>query len=107
NGLYTVYVKGSDECEIVTLEYLHFSIPAFFTPNNDGFHDTFNLSGIENYSSSEVYIFDRFGKLIKSSKNQPFVWDGTFNNQKLPTADYWYVIILDNQEIKGHFTLKR
>jgi gliding motility-associated-like protein len=107
NGLYTIYVKGSDACDPSTISYFHFAIPTYFTPNNDGFQDTFNLKGIENYNTSEVYIFDRFGKLIKSSKNQPFVWDGTFNNQQLPTSDYWYKIIIESQEINGHFTLKR
>ncbi|WP_452227290.1 T9SS type B sorting domain-containing protein [Lacinutrix cladophorae] len=107
NGLNTVYVKDVRGCNPVIITHFHFAIPTFFTPNNDGYNDTFNLNGMENYNTSEVYVFDRFGKLIKSAKNSPFVWDGTFNNQELPNADYWYIVILDNQEMKGHFTLKR
>ena len=106
-GLYTVYIQSREGCGKVSVNYIHFVIPKFFTPNNDGQNDTFNLKGIEQYSDSEVYIFDRYGKLIKSSKNQPFSWDGTFNNEILTTSDYWYYIKIENQIFKGHFTLKR
>lgn len=106
-GLYTIYVQELNGCGIVTQDILHFVIPRFFTPNGDNKNETFNLKGIEYFSSSEVFIFDRYGKLLKASKNTAFVWDGTFNNQPLPTADYWYIIKIDGAEFKGHFTLKR
>ena len=106
-GFYTVYVKERNGCGITSTTHLHFVIPNFFTPNNDGIHDTFNLKGIENYNSSEVFIFNRFGKLLKASYNRPFSWDGTFNNQLLPNSDYWYIIKIDSFIFKGHFTLKR
>ena len=106
-GLYTIYVKAINCSAVITAEYLHFYVPQFFTPNNDTKHDTFDLKGIENYNSSEVYIYDRFGKLLVSTKNTPFSWDGTFKNNPLPTSDYWYVIIIDGQRLVGHFTLKR
>lgn len=106
-GLYTIYVQELNGCGIVTQDILHFVIPRFFTPNGDNINETFNLKGIEYFSTSEVFIFDRYGKLLKASKNTAFVWDGTFNNQPLPTADYWYIIKIDGKEFKGHFTLKR
>ena len=106
-GLYTIYVKQSDCINGVTIQHLHFYIPKFFTPNNDGAHDTFGLTGIEYYDSSQVSIFNRYGKLIKFSQNGPFSWDGTFNNVQLPSDDYWYVIIINNQKFNGHFSLKR
>ncbi|GGZ88801.1 T9SS type B sorting domain-containing protein [Algibacter mikhailovii] len=106
-GLYTIYVKHQDCSEVITTEYLHFYIPKYFTPNNDGENDYFDLSGIENYASSSVSIFDRYGKLLKSGGNGPFSWDGTFNGQRLSTSDYWYVIVIDNQKFTGHVTLKR
>ena len=105
-GLYTIYVKERNCNAIVSLKHLHFFIPKFFTPNSDGIHDTFSLSGIEHYRSSEVSIYDRYGKLLKFSRNSSFSWDGTFNNQDLPSDDYWYVIIIEGQKFTGHFTLK-
>ena len=106
-GLYTIYVKANNCNEEVTSAYLHFYIPQFFTPNDDNKNDTFDLKGIEYFNTSEVYIFNRYGKLLKSTRNAPFSWDGTFNNNPLPTSDYWYVIIIDGQRRVGHFTLKR
>ena len=106
-GLYTIYVRERSGCGVASIEYLHFWVPKFFTPNGDTENDTFNLKGIEFYNHSEVYIFDRYGRLLISSKNSPFAWDGTFKNQPLPMSDYWYVINIDGQELKGHFTLKR
>jgi gliding motility-associated-like protein len=71
--------------------------------------DRFHLKDIsdEYFETSEVYIFNRYGKLLKSSYNQSFSWDGTFNNMRLPTSDYWYIIKIEDQEFRGHFTLKR
>lgn len=106
-GLYTIYVKESVCESIVSLEHFHFDIPKFFTPNNDGVNDTFNLLGIQNYSSSQVAIFDRYGKLLVFSSNSPFEWDGRYRNRNLPSGDYWYRIIIDGQNITGNVTLKR
>lgn len=106
-GQYTVYVRARNGCGVDTAEYLHFVIPRFFTPNGDTFKDSFDLKGIEFYESNEVYIFDRYGKLLKSSKNLPFKWNGIFNGQLLPSSDYWYIIIIEGQRFAGHLTLKR
>ena len=106
-GLYTIYVKELNGCGVATLDYLHFVIPKYFTPNNDGENETFDLKGIQYFNTSQVSIFDRYGKLLISSKNAAFSWDGTFNNVPLPSSDYWYIIIIEGQKFTGHFTLKR
>jgi len=107
SGLYTIYVK-SNECDVVeTGEHLHFFIFKFITPNADGDNDFFSLNVSQYFTSTEVYIFDRYGKLLFSAINRNVNWDGTFNNTKLPTSDYWYRIVIDGKEFKGHFALKR
>jgi gliding motility-associated-like protein len=106
-GQYTIHIKHQECDQIITTKHIHFHIPKFFTPNNDSANDTFNLKGIEFYSSSQVLIFDRYGKLLKTAVNTAFSWDGTFNNKQLPSGDYWYIIIVENQKFTGHFTLKR
>ena len=106
-GKYTVYMKASNCDSVVTAEHLHFYIPKFFTPNGDTYNDTFDLKGIECFDSSEVFIFDRYGKLLISTRNRDIAWDGTFINEALPNSDYWYFIRIDGQEFRGHFTLKR
>ena len=77
------------------------------TPNDDGVNDFFSLNITQFFSSTEVYIFNRYGKLLYSAYNTDINWDGTFIGNELPTSDYWYRIVLDGQVIKGHFTLKR
>ncbi len=106
-GRYTIYVREKNGCGEVSMQYTHFVIPKFFTPNGDPYNNTFDLVGIENYSSSSVNIFDRYGKLLKNSRNSPFSWDGTFNNRDLPSGDYWYIIQIEDTTFKGHFSLKR
>ena len=106
-GRYTVYVRENSNCGIDTQTFIHFIVPKFFTPNNDTYHDTWRLKGIEFYASSEVQIFDRYGKLLFYRKNKPIAWDGMLRKQPLPTSDYWYVIIINGQRRTGHFTLKR
>nr|WP_260155957.1 T9SS type B sorting domain-containing protein [Mesoflavibacter zeaxanthinifaciens] len=106
-GRYTVYVRENSDCGIDTQTFIHFIVPKFFTPNNDTYHDTWRLKGIEFYASSEVQIFDRYGKLLFYRKNKPISWDGMFREQPLPTSDYWYVININGQRRVGHFTLKR
>jgi gliding motility-associated-like protein len=35
-------------------------------------------------------------------------WNGTFNGYPLPATDYWFRLMLnDNQIVNGHFSLKR
>jgi len=106
-GKYTIYVKQMECDEVVTIEFLHFFIPKYFTPNGDDFNDTFELKGIDCFSSWKVSIFDRYGKLLYSAENREVSWDGMYLNSPLPTSDYWYVITIDGQEFRGHFTLKR
>ncbi|MEQ8216665.1 MAG: T9SS type B sorting domain-containing protein [Arenibacter sp.] len=106
-GIYTIGVKNKD-CDFTSrLQHLHFYVPKFFTPNMDGINDTFNLFGIQNYSSSQVAIFDRYGKLLVFSSNSSFEWDGTYNNQIMPSGDYWYWIIVEGHKITGHVNMKR
>ncbi len=85
-----------------------FVIPKFFTPNNDGHNDLWQIGSITEYPNAAIYIFDRYGKLLARMSSQSNGWDGTFNDQPLPSSDYWFKVNLDNGNIiSGHFTLKR
>ncbi len=106
-GLYTVYVREKNGCGMTTQWYVHLVIPKFFTPNGDYRNDRFRPEGFEFLTNYEIQIFDRYGQLLDHSKNRPLDWDGTFNGQALPSADYWYLIKVGEIEVKGHFALKR
>ena len=110
-GLHEVYIKDSNGCGIVgpvTIPVL--GIPAYFTPNGDGFNDYWNVKGVSeefNYRSI-IYIFDRYGKLLKQIGTTGLGWDGTYNGQLMSSDDYWYSIQFeDGRSAKGHFALKR
>lgn len=109
-GIHTVYISDSDGCGIVNKEISVLGIPAFFTPNGDGYNDTWKVKGIGkgHYENTIVFIFDRYGKLLKQITSDDEGWNGTFNNQALSATDYWYVIHwADGRATKGHFSLKR
>ncbi len=81
-------------------------IPNYFTPNGDGNNDFWSIQDTNNEIEG-ISIFDRFGRLLKYSKANS-LWDGTFNNEQLPSTDYWFLIVLKNGEnLNGHFSLKR
>ena len=109
-GIYTVYVKDTYGCGITTKEISVLRIPNYFTPNDDGYNDFWSINGTNEQLNSEakIFIFDRYGKLIKQLSPQNQGWDGTFNKQPMPSDDYWYSIqFQDGRNRKGHFTLKR
>jgi trimeric autotransporter adhesin len=109
-GVHIVYVKDSNGCGTVQKEINVLEAPPFFTPNGDGIHDFWNLKGINSNYNTEgiIYIFNRFGKLIKQISPLDNGWDGTFNGIQLPADDYWFEVRLeDGKNAKGHFSLKR
>ena len=82
----------------------------FFTPNGDGIHDNWRILGIrEDFQpNSRVYIFDRYGKLLKELDPITEGWDGTYLGRPMPQTDYWFRVFLeDGREFKGHFSLVR
>jgi gliding motility-associated-like protein len=53
-----------------------------------------------------LYIFDRYGKLLNQLNPAGPGWDGTFNNQPLPSDDYWFTIKLEDEKQKRTFCFK-
>lgn len=108
-GEYTISVKDLNGClptptkTIYVLDY-----PSYFTPNGDGYHDTWVIKNIKTKPNTLISIFDRFGKLVKQFSSNSEGWNGTFNGQNLPANDYWFTLTLANGNIvRGHFALKR
>ncbi|WP_396159531.1 choice-of-anchor L domain-containing protein [Flavobacterium sp.] len=108
-GEYRIYVK-EENCGTVSDTFFALTYPKFFTPNGDSFNDVWQIKNLDKkgLENSKIYIFDRFGKLIKELNKINSSWDGTFDNQMLPSTDYWFIIEVSNgKKIKGHFSLKR
>lgn len=111
-GVRKITVKDANGCGSITFNVSVVDFPKFFTPNQDGFNDTWNIIEIVSIDpSAKIYIFDRFGKLIKQLDPAGTGWNGTFNGSLLPSNDYWFRVEYkennEEKEMKGHFTLKR
>jgi len=93
---------------VQTIDY-----PYYFTPNGDGIHDTWNIVGLQNQPGTRIYIFDRYGKLLKQISASGNGWDGTYNGYLMPSEDYWFTVdyiepsTSTPKQFKAHFTLKR
>jgi gliding motility-associated-like protein len=110
-GNHTVTVRDLNGCMDVSQDVFVFDIPKFFTPNNDSYYDTWHVVGANQLPGTIVYVYDRYGKLLKTLPHNSLGWDGTFNGENMPADDYWFhASIIQNGstlEIKGHFALKR
>lgn len=112
-GEHTIYVRDLLNCNEITQKKIVIGYPKFFTPNGDGYHDTWNIVGMTMKSRSKIYIFERYGKLLTQISPTGEGWDGTFNGVQLPSSDYWFVLDYEdpvtgkNNQLRAHFTLKR
>jgi gliding motility-associated-like protein len=116
-GLYWVKVF-TEYCEaydtLVITECVQLVIPNLFSPNGDGFNETFHPGGdlIPGY---ELYIFNRWGNLIFTTNDFYAGWDGTYNNQACAEGVYFYIIYFNSTNVaisqkemrKGTVTLVR
>jgi gliding motility-associated-like protein len=85
--------------------------PKFFTPNNDGYNDTWNIKCLKDDPTAVISIFDRYGKLLKEFKPSRSAWNGAFNGSMLTATDYWFVVKYTNAngveaKYRSHFSLR-
>ena len=107
-GKYFAYIRNTTNCEFISFPFTILDYPTFFTPNGDGINDEWKISDMDKFPKSVVYIFDRYGKLLKQMNASSVGWNGTLTGLPLPADDYWFRLILnDNQIVNGHFSLKR
>jgi gliding motility-associated-like protein len=112
SGDHTVTVKDKFGCGTKQATFRIVNYPKFFTPNGDGYNDTWNISEIAaDQPEAYIYIFDRYGKLLKQLSVIGEGWDGTLNGLTLPSSDYWFRVFYkengESKEFKSHFSLKR
>lgn len=113
-GTYAVTVIDENGCEVtatIFMEFIDIEIPNFFTPDGDGQNDLWIPRNIEQFPNFYMNIYDRYGRVVFRLQDNEAGWDGFYQENTLPTGDYWYVIKLngedDNREFVGHFTLYR
>lgn len=110
-GFYSIVIKDiKNNCGITTDMVSLIGFPQYFTPNNDGQNDLWQVYGVSKtfQPNTEIFIYDRYGKLLAQISASGQGWDGTFNGNLMPTNDYWFTVKLqDGRTYRNHFTLKR
>jgi gliding motility-associated-like protein len=111
-GDYQIHITEPNGCNTFDLEVTALFYPKFFTPNGDGYNDSWNISGDSFQDDSELYIFDRMGKLLKQIAPNGPGWNGTYNGHVMPSSDYWFLLKYISttgqaKEFKANFSLKR
>lgn len=117
---YTAYTYSPEGCQasdqVTVTVLLPIVIPNTFTPNGDGFNDTWQIIRIGLYPNNEVSVFDRWGQRVyhKKGYSPEGDWDGRYLGTPLPTATYYYIIELnantdtpDQELLKGSITIIR
>ncbi|MCK0160132.1 T9SS type B sorting domain-containing protein [Allomuricauda sp. F6463D] len=107
-GEYTVYVRDPLGCRTISEEVIAIGYQKFFSPNGDGINENWNIIGGELYSDAQLFLYDRYGKLLVQLSPQGSGWDGTILGRPMPSTDYWFKYVYDNgKTYTGHFSLRR
>jgi gliding motility-associated-like protein len=106
-GAQKVYIRGLDGCEFFTEEVFVKTYPTFFSPNNDGKNDFWRLKNFPDVKYT-IYIFNRFGVLLKQIESNTGFWDGTYKGKNAISSNYWFKLVLETGEVlNGNFSLLR
>ncbi|WP_299229197.1 T9SS type B sorting domain-containing protein [uncultured Psychroserpens sp.] len=109
-GYHLLTIIDLNGCAEVTKEIVVIDAPKFMTPNGDGRFDTWHITGVETLPGTIIYIFDRYGKLLKTLTSNSPGWNGFYNGHLMPASDYWYLAKVRKGdiafEVKGHFSLR-
>ncbi len=95
--VYTVTGTSREGCtetkEIkVSLTSCNLEIPNYFTPNQDGVHDIWNIKGLNCLSGFELKIINRWGSVVFQTQSPNTGWDGLYKDKPAPEGVYFYVL---------------
>ncbi|MEC4048522.1 T9SS type B sorting domain-containing protein [Flavobacterium sp. SUN046] len=116
SGNHLVSITDDTNCTVISKNIIVMGYPKFFTPNGDGNNDFWNIYHYKNIADAKIYIFDRFGKILKVFSPTSSGWDGTYNGEMMPSTDYWFIVKykdyntsgqIEYKEYKSHFAMKR
>lgn len=79
-------------------------IPSGFTPNGDGWNDTWQIDLIELFPECEVEVYNRWGELLFQSVGYKEPWDGRYHGGLVPVGTYYYAIRLNHPDYPEPFT---
>lgn len=96
---------------VIVRDELRVYIPNAFSPDGDGTNDLFAPVGT-GFSSWELWIFNRWGEEIFTTKDTGLAWDGQAGGKPVAIGVYPYLVKLKDangfdHERRGHVTLLR
>jgi len=109
-GDYQLHIRDKNGCGIYTQDVSILGYDRFFSPNGDGINDTWRIKGaLGNFQDDgKIYIYDRYGKLLKILDPFGPGWDGRFKGIRLPEDSYWFQFqTIEGQNVSGYFSLIR
>ena len=108
-GKYLAIANDKNGCGVsVPFDVYVLDYPRFFTPNNDGYNDVWKIKNLDIFPNATLIIYNRYGKLLQEINAITPSWNGTYQENELPSDDYWFTLKFgDGKIIKGHFSLKR
>jgi gliding motility-associated-like protein len=113
NEVYSVTVTDDIGCNLTVQVEVDPTIGCFFianalTPNGDGANDFWLIGGLEFFPEAKVQVFNRWGQVVFESTGYPSPWNGSFEGELLPVADYYFIIDYskDFDPIMGTVTIK-
>gem|GEM_PF-966704 len=117
---YQVIIRSEEGCErevFFTVEVVEGSellvdLVNFISPNGDGKNDFLFFNGLDNYKTSQLSIFNRWGALLFNKINYQgdgIYWEATYKGQPLPAGVYYYVLRLSQVDdpIRSSLTIVR
>lgn len=119
SGFYGLTVTDNNGCEyyqeieVPSSDQICITAYSAFSPNGDQNNDYWHIDNIELYPDALVEVFNRWGDRVYSTKKYINAWEGAwqgiYENNPLPSATYYYVITLNNEEepIAGTVTIVR
>ena len=100
-------LSAFDDVKISVIEKSN-EIPKFFSPNGDGYGETWVVRNIESYQICGLVVFARSGQTVLQARPYQNNWDGTYNGKPLNDGDYYYTFNCDDGRIiKGALRIIR
>lgn len=114
---YTLRITNQQGCtntSNVTITVIPYCISSAnaFTPNKDGFNDTWFITNGNCLNKAKVQVFNRYGGKVFESSDYKNNWDGIYKGKPVPDGTYYYVIdyeLVNNTHVykKGNVTILR
>jgi gliding motility-associated-like protein len=114
---YTLYAESVEGCALSDTVTIHvadeFPVTNAFSPNGDGYQDTWEIHNLDQdkYSNCIIMVYNGWGNQVFYCEgyDKSKEWDGTSNGQPLPAGTYYYTIILNERQepLRGSLFIMR